>query len=76
MDTNLVTLVASCFIKPNFMKGRRLVNKIADLIKFVFSIKVLITLKKSIANRLDDSIICTCVIHCIKQAVKHDMKLR
>jgi len=66
MDTIFVTLAASCFIKPNFMKGRRSVNKIADLIKFFFSIKFLITLKKSIANRLDDSIICTCAIHCFK----------
>jgi len=48
------------------MKGRRSVNKFADLIKFVFSIKFSITLKKFIANRLDDSIICTCAIHCLK----------
>ena len=65
-DTILVTLVSSCFVKPTFMKGRRLVNKISDLIKFIFSIKFSITLKKSIANRLDDSIICTCSIHCFK----------
>jgi hypothetical protein len=67
-DMILVTLALSCFNKPNFMKGRRRrsVNKIADLIKFVFSIKFSITLKKSIANRLDDSIIYTCAIHCFK----------
>jgi len=66
MDTILVTLVVSCFIKPNFMKGRRSVNKIADFIKLVFSIKFSITLKKSIGNRLEDLIICTCTIHCFK----------
>ncbi len=48
------------------MKGRRSVNKIANLIKFVFSIKFSITLKKSIANRLDDLIIYTCAIDCFK----------
>jgi len=66
MDMNLVSLAASCFIKPNFMKGRRLVNNIADFIRFVFIIKFSIMLKNFIANRFNDVIICTCVIHCFK----------
>jgi len=58
------------------MKGRRSVNDITGLIKVVFSIKFSNTLQKSIANRLNDAIIHTYAIHCFKQVVKSDMKLR
>jgi hypothetical protein len=51
-------------------------DDITGLIEFVFSIKFSIMLKKSIPNRLDNAIIHTYAIHCFKQVVKNDMKLR
>jgi len=53
-----------------------LVNDITGLIEVVFSIKFSNTLKKSIANRLGDAIIHAYAIHCFKQVIKSDMKLR